>query len=168
MAFREGGRSHCIYCDKEIVHTRTSKPLYFCNVECRAKGQMNISFFGSKATETQAKYRKKRRGTTNTMELCAIWDILRNMDEPQKATWIVESLHDEFGKKRWCRVVPNGLRKKLNHFKKELIVIDRHTHALKYKGAKNVSFKEALCDKTTEWLEAEYENNTSSVLKKDN
>ena len=166
MAQREGGRTHCLFCDNEIKHTRSSKPLFFCNVECRAKGQMNISSLGRKATQNDRKYRKKRRGTTNTTELCAIWDILRNMDEPKKASWVIESLTDQFGKKRWMRTTTQGLFKKLHHFDKSAIIIDKSTHTMKYKGAKNISFQEALSPKARTWLQNEYDYNTSEVLKR--
>ena len=163
---REGGRTHCLYCDSKIVKGRTTTPLFFCNIECRAKGQMNISSLGRKATENDRKYRKKRRGTTNTTELCAIWDILRSMDEPKRASWIIESLTDKFGKKRWMRTTTQGFFKKLHHFDKNALVIDKSNHTMRYMGAKNIPFQEALSHKARTWLQNEYEHNTSEALKR--
>lgn len=159
----------CIYCDGKISHSRNSKPKHFCNVECRAKGQMSINMMKSKSTENNKElYRKKRRGTTNVMELGAIWNVLRSLDEPRKASWIIQTLQDQYGKKRWLRVNSNGFRKKLNYFNKNLIYIDQRTHAMYYKALKSVPLKEALSPKILEWIQAEYDYNTSDVLKKDN
>ena len=53
----------------------------------------------SKSTENNKElYRKKRRGTTNVMELGAIWNVLRSLDKPQKASWIIQTLQDQYGK----------------------------------------------------------------------
>lgn len=163
---RKGGRTHCLYCDSKIVKGRTTTPLFFCKAECRAKGSMNISSLKSKATENdQTKYRKKRRGTTNTHELCAIWDVLRKAEKPQKASWVIETIYEEFGRKRWLKTNSNGLYKKLHYFDKEALIIDKSNPTMKYKAAKNIPFQEALSQKTQEWLQSEYDYNTSEVLK---
>lgn len=156
----------CIYCDEKIYHSRTSQPKWYCGIECRAKGQMNISFLGRKATPNDDKYRKKRRGTTNAMELSAIWDIIRDLDEPKPASYIVESMKDKFSSRgAWVRINSNGLRKRLNYFNKDCILIDDSKHTLKYKATKNIPFKDALSDKIKDFIENEYLYNTSDKLK---
>ena len=114
-------RECCIYCDAPLVKNRKrlKDQKYYCGKECRAKGQMNISFMGRKATPNDNKYRKKRRATSNGMELSAVWDILRSLNEPKPAKWIIGTLHDEFGANgAWGRITTNGFRKKLNYFRK--------------------------------------------------
>ena len=162
-------RECCIYCDKPLAKNRKrlKDQKYYCSKECRAKGQMNISFMGSKATpNSQTKYRKKRRGTSNGMELSAVWDILRSIDEPQSAKWVIETLHDDFGSNgAWGRITTNGFRKKLNYFRKDCIQIQEGGHLNKYKAAKDIPFKDALSDKIKDFIEHEYLYNTSEHLK---
>ena len=160
-------RPNCLYYDNSLDNARKrwGNPKYFCGKECRAKGQMNISFMGSKATPTDNKYRKRRRGTTNAMELSAIWDILRNVDEAKSSKWIIGTLFDDFGKVNWLRVKTHSLNKKLNYFRKDCFSIDKSGQVMLYKGTKNVSFSEALSDKIKDYIQKEYEHNTSDYLK---
>ena len=157
-------RANCIYCDKSLDNLKKDTK-FFCGKECRARGQMNISFLGSKATPTDNTYRKRRRGTTNAMELSAIWDILRFVDEPKGSKWIVESLHDDFGSPRWLRVKSQGIHKRMNYFRKDCFIIDESGQVMGYKAIKNVSFSEAISDKIKNFIQEEYEHNTSQHLK---
>tara|TARA_S200002703_G_scaffold92678_1_gene80094 strand:- start:1515 stop:2057 length:543 start_codon:yes stop_codon:yes gene_type:complete len=161
-------RECCIYCDAPLAKNRKrlKDQKYYCGKECRAKGQMNISFLGRKATPNDNKYRKKRRGTSNGMELSAVWDILRSLDEPKPAKWIIGTLHDEFGANgAWGRITTNGFRKKLNYFRKDCIQLEEGGYLNKYAAAKDIPFKDALSDKIKDFIEHEYLHNTSEHLK---
>ncbi len=161
-------RECCIYCDTPLAKNRKrlKDQKYYCGKECRARGQMNISFMGSKSTpNNKVKYRKKRRGTSNGMELSAVWDILRSIDEPKPAKWVIGTIHDEFGKNgAWGRITTNGFRKKLNYFRKDCISITEG-YVNHYKATKDIPFKDALSDKIKDFIEQEYLYNTSESLK---
>lgn len=155
----------CLFCD-EVMTKPVEKNLFFCSVNCMAKGTMSVSLLGRGATQTDKEQnRRRRRGTTSMTELAALWNVLRSLDEPAPASFLVDLMHSRFKSKRWLRMNSMNLHKKVNYLSKEYIEVDATKRPIRFSAKKDAPFHEVLSERVRAYVEREFLDNTSENRK---